>query len=54
MGGKYEVRYYTDHMEGIPDEYARRWRDEYTNSFLKFIKLLITKKVLYFKIICIK
>ena len=49
MGGKYEIRYYPDRKRtGYTD-----YRTEYTNSFWIFAKLMITKKIIYFKIMCI-
>jgi hypothetical protein len=47
MGGKYEVRYYTPKDTRDFAEY----RSEYTNSFFRFAKLMLTKKVIYFKVI---
>ena len=41
MGGKYEVRYYTEN----------NYRSEYTNSWFHFMKLRLTKKVIYYKVI---
>ena len=48
MGGKYEVRYY---LPGNVDDFPN-YLTEYTNSFVRFLKLMVTKKVIYFKIIC--
>ena len=41
MGGKYEIRYYSDDVQYITD---------YTNSWLRFIRLRLTKKIIYFKV----
>lgn len=45
MGGKYEVRF------NIDDEFCP-YRSEYTNSFIKFIKIIIKykKKLIYVKV----
>jgi hypothetical protein len=44
MGGKYEVRFYTSNEQS---EHIT----VYTNSWLEFIKLRITKKVIYYKVV---
>lgn len=41
MGGKYEVRYYT----------KEHYTSEFTNSWFRFMKLRLTKKVIYYKVI---
>ena len=41
MGGKYEVRYYT----------KEHYTSEFTNSWFHFMKLRLTKKVIYYKVI---
>ena len=43
MGGKYEVRYYTDD--------SGNYGSDYTNSWVEFMWLRITKKVIYYKVI---
>lgn len=51
MGGRFEVRYYVVKNKLnilMPCDYIT----EYTNSFLRFLKLMVTKQVIYFKIIC--
>lgn len=45
MGGKYEIRY-----EDIYNSANGYYKTIYTNSFLKFIKLRLTKKLIYYKI----
>ena len=45
MGGKYEIRY-----EDIYNSANGYYITEYTNSFWKFIKLRLTKKLIYYKI----
>lgn len=45
MGGKYEIRYYYDRYN---------YETVYTNSWLEYIKLRLTKKVIYYKVICEK
>ena len=47
MGGKYEIRFYSNtELAKINGGYETI----YTNSFLKFIKLRITKKIIYYTI----
>ena len=41
MGGKYEIRYYT----------KEHYTSEFTNSWFRFMKLRLTKKVIYYKVI---
>ena len=43
MGGKYEVRYYIKY----DSETQKHYETVYTNSWLEFIKLRLTKKVIY-------
>ena len=49
MGGKYEVRYYIKY----DSETQKHYETVYTNSWLEFIKLRLTKKVIYYKVICV-
>lgn len=47
MGGKYEIRFYSN------TELARingGYETIYTNSFIEFMKLRLTKKLIYYKI----
>ena len=50
MGGKYEVRYYVE--KDLEDPYDNGYSTEYFNSFVHFIKLITTKKVIYYKVVC--
>ena len=43
MGGKYEIRYYDGNQ---PNGYI----SAYTNSWFKFIKIRLTKKLIYYKV----
>lgn len=43
MGGKYEIRYYEDAQE-------HGYYTIYTNSWFEFIKIRLTKRVIYYKI----
>lgn len=43
MGGKYEVRYYDD-----SELYG--YTTVYTNSWIEFMRLRITKKLIYYKV----
>jgi hypothetical protein len=43
MGGKYEVRYYTPN--GLNE-----FETEYINSWIRFIWLRISKKLIYYKV----
>ena len=43
MGGKYEVRYFLDGNGN--------YNSVYTNSWFEFMRLRITKKVIYYKVI---
>jgi hypothetical protein len=46
MGGKYELRFYSN------SELAKLnggYETVYTNSFIEFLKLRFTKKLIYFK-----
>lgn len=45
MGGKYEVRY-----EDIYNSANGYCTTIYTNSFIEFIKLRLTKKLIYYKV----
>jgi hypothetical protein len=45
MGGRYEVRFYVKDDEGLQD-----YNTVYTNSWVEFIKLRITKRVIYYKV----
>ena len=47
MGGKYEVKYYTP--KDTRDFYE--YRTEYTNSFFRFAGWMLTRKVIYFKVV---
>jgi hypothetical protein len=46
MGGKYEIRYY------LYKDPTTNWSFEtiYTNSWIEFIKLRLTKKIIYYKV----
>ena len=46
MGGKYEIRFYSD------SEFAKRnggYETIYTDSIIEFIKIRLTKNLIYFK-----
>lgn len=45
MGGKYEIRY-----EDINNSANGYYTTIYTNSFIEFIKLRLTKKLIYYKV----
>lgn len=48
MGGKYEIRYYISRKKSFED-----WEnigEIYTNSWFEFMKLRLTKKLIYFKV----
>ena len=47
MGGKYEVRFYSDQDLELGRDYITVW----TNSWFEFMLLRITKKVIYYKVI---
>lgn len=44
MGGKYEIRFYDSGKERLG------YWDVYTNSWFKFMKLRLTKKLIYYKV----
>jgi len=45
MGGKYEVRYYID--SPTEDDFYN-YTTVYTNSWFEFLKLRLTKKIIYY------
>lgn len=46
MGGKYEIRFYSDSEIG---KINGGYETIYTNNFFEMIKIRITKKLIYFK-----
>jgi hypothetical protein len=46
MGGKYEIRFYCKFDEDLQRDYDT----VYTSSWLEFMKLRLTKKVIYYKV----
>ena len=44
MGGKYEVRYFNK------DFTISEYTTDYTNSWLEFMRLRLTNKVIYYKV----
>lgn len=47
MGGKYEIRYY---LEDVTEDDFNNYNTVYTNNWFEFIKLRLTKRIIYYKV----
>lgn len=50
MGGKYEVRYWLNNPKVNNDLSFQGYETIYTNSWFEYMKLRITKRIIYYKV----
>ena len=46
MGGRYEIRFYSDELKDCGQDY----KTVHTNSWFEFMRIRLTKKVIYYTI----